>query len=256
MPYPFQLDLEELQRRLDEMVDSVWSSLQSNFLVLPRGPGFTSYNRFATAYDVLQTATHGFRQWDIESVWSAFERDRLVFLVIRTMLGVTPPEWGYLTTVEGKRVDQRTARRLDRVVRDEAARITPSMAATARALLGVAVQLLSEAAPTQSHADDPLTNRVGLGVVHRFDKGDTRDGLASIQHVASMGVPYAMLLYERFLGRPWASHKDSISEMVGDVMEAAVEQQLTSAGVVYRKTKRRERIPGFSQAPDFIVPDE
>jgi hypothetical protein len=92
--------------------------------------------------------------------------------------------------------------------------------------------------------------------VHRFDKADTRDGLASIQHVASMGVPYAMLLYERFLGRPWACHKDSVSEMVGDVMEAAVEQQLATAGVVYRKTKRRERIPDFSQAPDFIVPDE
>jgi hypothetical protein len=65
-----------------------------------------------------------------------------------------------------------------------------------------------------------------------------------------------MLLYERFLGRPFAGHRDSVSELVGAVMENAVEEQLRQAGISFRKTKRAERMEGFDQAPDFIIPDE
>lgn len=93
-------------------------------------------------------------------------------------------------------------------------------------------------------------------ILHRLDKADTRNGLKSIQPLADLGVPYAMLLYERFLGRPFAGHRDSVSELVGDVLESAIEGVLTGAKVSFRKTKRAERVAGFDQAPDFIVPDE
>jgi hypothetical protein len=36
----------------------------------------------------------------------------------------------------------------------------------------------------------------------------------------------------------------------------AIEEELTKAGISYRKTKRAEKVPGFDQTPDFIVPDE
>jgi hypothetical protein len=65
-----------------------------------------------------------------------------------------------------------------------------------------------------------------------------------------------MLLYERFLGRPFAGHRDSVSELVGDSLESAIEEVLTKAGISYRKTKRAERIAGFDQTPDFIIPSE
>lgn len=65
-----------------------------------------------------------------------------------------------------------------------------------------------------------------------------------------------MLLYERFLGRPFAGHRDSISELVGDVLELAIETELTNAGISFRKTRRAERVPNFDQAPDFIIPSE
>ena len=74
--------------------------------------------------------------------------------------------------------------------------------------------------------------------------------------MATHHVPYAMLLYERFLGRPFASHRDAVSELVGEVMETAIEEHLTRAGISFRKTKRAESVPGFDQAPDFFVPDE
>ena len=77
-----------------------------------------------------------------------------------------------------------------------------------------------------------------------------------MQPLPEIGGPYAMLLYEKFLGRPFAGHRDAVSELVGDVLEIAIEAVLTRSGVSCRKTKRAERVRGFDQAPDFIVPDE
>jgi hypothetical protein len=99
------------------------------------------------------------------------------------------------------------------------------------------------------------TNVPGV-VLHRLDKADTKEGIRSLQPVADLGVPYSVLLYERFLGRPFASHRDSVSELVGLVVESAIKDVLTEAKVSFRETKRAERITGFDQAPDFIIPDE
>lgn len=65
-----------------------------------------------------------------------------------------------------------------------------------------------------------------------------------------------MLLYERYLGRPFAAHRDAVSELVGEVIENAIENLPRKRGVTYRKTGRAERIPRFGQAPDFCIPDE
>ena len=92
--------------------------------------------------------------------------------------------------------------------------------------------------------------------MHRLNKADSKNGIDSIKNLSRMGVPYAMLLYERFLGRPLAGHRDSVSELKGDVLEAAIEDVLDNADISFRKTKRAERIEGFDQTPDFIVPSE
>jgi hypothetical protein len=136
---------------------------------------------------------------------------------------------------------------------DRKARMFPKTPLTAngatgerlRALVETACRMLAEGAP-----------QVGDDQLHRLNKADTRRGLDSLQNTTGMGVPYAMLLYERFLGRPFAGHRDSVSELVGDSLESAVEDVLGGAGISYRKTKRAERIEGFDQAPDFIIPSE
>jgi hypothetical protein len=112
-------------------------------------------------------------------------------------------------------------------------------------LVKTACQILIEGAPEERQE-----------ILHRLNKADTTGGLRSLQPLADLGVPYAMLLYERFLGRPFAGHRDSVSELVGDVLENAIEGTLHREGISYRKTKRAERIKGFDQAPDFIIPDE
>lgn len=73
---------------------------------------------------------------------------------------------------------------------------------------------------------------------------------------AELGVPYSILPYERLLGRPFAGHRDYISELIGNIVENAIENVLSGAGITNRKTKRAEKLDGFDQAPDFVIPNE
>jgi hypothetical protein len=40
---------------------------------------------------------------------------------------------------------------------------------------------------------------------------------------------------------------------IGDSLESAIEEVLTKSGIIFRKTKRAERIAGFDQSPDFFI---
>jgi hypothetical protein len=172
------------------------------------------------------------------------------FIVFRSILGFTPPEWAYVTAeLTGVEVDQGAARSIDRSMRMRP--LEPRVFGTTltdqriRAMIGAGVKTLVAGVDTEVAT-----------VLHRLDKADTREGIKSLQPVADLGVPYPVLLYERFLGRPFASHRDSVSELVGEVVEGAIKDVLTAAKVSFRETKRAERIAGFDQAPDFIIPDE
>jgi hypothetical protein len=249
VPFPFEIPFEQVQSDLDTYVDEVFNSLRSEFLTMPKGDGFVEYPVFEKGYEALKRVTEGFRKFVPDVLTDTVCQVPITLVVLRAMLGFTPPEWAYVTTQRaGVQVPQGAARTLDRTVR-----MKPSLplrssggvtAQRIRAMIDTACQLLSEGA-----TEAP-------GVLHRLDKADTKHGLTSLQPVAELGLPYAMVLYERFLGRPFAGHRDSISELVGDLVESAIETVLTHAGISFRKTKRAERLSGFDQAPDFIVPDE
>lgn len=266
---PYELNTSELKARLDAMISATFADISSEFLILPKGTGFLAYADFRQAFEVLKRQTRFFETFDLETVSRAVDENSRVFGVIRSILGVSPPEWAELVNAESDiDISQTAARQVDRECRLDPAAVREARgkyasrvkSATARgdepppqpkfidrvdALLAVAIKYISEGAP-----------EAGDAVVHRLDKFDTTQGLASVAYSARENVPYAAVLYERYLGRPFATHRDAVSELVGEVMENAVEEVLRSAGVTYRKTKRAERIPGFGQAPDFCIPDE
>jgi len=251
MTRPFELDDATLSRRMDEMVDATFADLGSKFLVLPKGDGFIPYPDFQGAYEVLKRHTAAFTKFTEAKVTAALSEDSLGFVVLRTILGMSPPEWAELARIErDSDVTQGAARGLDTKVRSDRLYLShlgrDSLTfKRAEALVSVAVEFITKGAPA------------GAGdTVHRLAKADTAAGITSLQQVASVHVPYSVLLYERYLGRPFASHRDSVSELVGDVMEGAVEDRLARSKITYRKTKRAERVAGFAQAPDFFVPDE
>lgn len=247
--FPFEVSLDEIFKDPEQYVDAVFSCLESEFLVMPKGVGFVEFPVFERGYEALKAATTGFSQLDAEEVLKVTVSEPISFVVLRTMLGFTPPEWGYVSTQRtGVEVSQGFIRTLDRKVR-----MTPNAKLNVngltkerlKALIQTACSLLADGVP-----------QVSIDQLHRLDKADTRHGISSIQNLAGMGAPYSMLLYERFLGRPFAGHRDSVSELIGDRMESAIEDVLDKAGISYRKTKRAERIEGFDQTPDFIIPSE
>ena len=145
-------------------------------------------------------------------------------------------------------ITQNQARTLDRAIRMNPlspVKLSDEAHVRLHALIKTACKLLIQEVPV-----------VNSDQLHRLDKADTKYGLSGIQHLSDMGVPYAMLLYERYLGRPFAGHRDSVSELIGDGLENIIEDVLAKSKLSFRKTKRAERIPGFDQAPDFILPSE
>ena len=249
MKFPFERSFEELRLDLDSAVTAVFSCLESEFLIMPKGAGFIEYPVFERGYEALKQATRGFAVLDPESLLQRTLDAPVIVLVLRTMLGFTPPEWAYVATAQtGVEVSQGFVRAIDRKIRlSPLAPLTDGKVTLQRlkALIDTACQLLNEGAPA-----------VAEDKIHRLDKADTKSGIEGVQALANMGAPYAMLLYERFLGRPFAGHRDSVSDLVGDSLESAIEDVLSKAGISYRKTKRAERIPGFDQTPDFIIPSE
>ncbi|MFH1116634.1 MAG: hypothetical protein V1792_22190 [Pseudomonadota bacterium] len=266
---PFELTSLELEQRLEEMVDAVFSDLMSEFLLMPMGSGFIKYEDFRDAYEILKIQTNSFQALSVSTVTSALLRNSRVLGVVRSVLGMTAPEWAELARSEvDSDVTQNAARTLDRRCREDTRYIQdalhryqqrvdrslkkgkvppnrPKSLERIDDLVQVATQFIVSGAPQDQEA-----------VIHRLAKFDTNEGLDSLTYAANEHVPFPVLLYERYLGRPFAGHRDAVSELVGEVMENAIEERLRKAGVSYRKTGRAERIPGFGQAPDFCIPDE
>ncbi len=247
--FPFEVSLDKILKNPESYVDAVFSCLESEFLVMPKGTGFIEYPIFERGYEALKAATTGFSCLNPDVVLRVTISNPITFVVLRTMLGFTPPEWAYISSQKtGVEVPQGFIRSLDRKVRmTQGANLNSGVLAKERlkALVQTACILLSDSVP-----------KVSVDQLHRLDKADTKHGIESIKNMAGMGAPYAMLLYERFLGRPFAGHRDSVSELIGDSLESAIEDVLTRAGISFRKTKRAERIEGFDQTPDFIIPSE
>lgn len=249
---PYKLAATELEDQLDEMVEATFGDLVSQFMLLPRGPSFVSFDTFQEGYEALRINTNGFDSLTVERVWDAFRAHAASWLVLRSILGVSPPEWQDLAgELEQEALPNGWARGIDFKCKTEPRFFTEGSGRTdlnvrrATVMLRAAVDAITEGA-----------GRAPEGLLHRLEKVDTRDGLASLRFVAQHDVPYSVLLYERYLGRPFASHRDSVSELVGDVMESAIEAQLHAERIPFRKTGRAERVPGFEQAPDFFCPNE
>lgn len=241
--FPFEVSRAQLAKSPEDYAKRLMGTMDSDFLTMPRGEGFVEYATWDAAYQEVRARTNAFRNLNVEPLLEAVLASPLALVVVRTMLALSPPEWAWIASDEsGLDIDQGTARSLDREVRlhpEKALKETPIL----RAMIGAASEQLKRGRPPV--ADD---------VLHRFDRIDTLEGATSTHAAATYGVPYPMVLYERLLGRPFASHRDSVSETVGRIWEEQIEKRLHAREIPFQKPRRTEKIPGFRQAPDFIVP--
>ncbi|GEM19777.1 hypothetical protein [Nitrosococcus oceani] len=188
MPFPFEVPFAEIESDLGTYVDEIFSCLQSEFLTLPKGPGFVEYPAFESGYEALKRTTGNFRNLSPGPVIETVYRVPITLVVLRCMLGFTPPEWAYVTSQRTHvAVSQGAIRTIDRKIRMEPATPLRNRGGVTgeriRSLVTTACQILTEGAPEEPEE-----------IIHRLNKADTSSGLASLQPLADLGVPYAMLL--------------------------------------------------------------
>lgn len=228
---------------------------------MPRGNNFLTRQAFDKAYGVFDAETRHGERLTADAVLRAILKDSRCWIVLRSILGMSASELASLATsstsadTEAPEVDQKLTRELDSEARRgrplllESDSPKPSKQAArfdkaVRAMVPPLVDVLR----------DPRAS-AGEEKVHRLDKLDTATGLASLQNVLREGiVPYPDLLYERVLGRPYASHRDSVSGVVGNLIDLPLERAMVERGVPFYRTRPREAIPTLPQAPDFILP--
>lgn len=182
--YPFEVPLYKIFQDPEKYVNAVFSCLESEFLVMPKGDGFVDYPVFESGYEALKIATSGFSQFDTEKVFQVTVSEPISIVVLRSMLGFTPPEWGYVTMQRtGVAVTQGFIRTLDRKVRMNPGTELNTNGVTEerlKAMVKIACQLLTSGAPEVE--EDQL---------HRLDKADTRNGIDGIKNLSRIGAPYA-----------------------------------------------------------------
>lgn len=246
--YPFEASSEQLEANVEYYIDSFIRSLQSFFMVMPKGQEFVEFPRFREAYEALKARTASFEDFTVEAVLNVIRHEPLALVILRTMLGFSPPEFAHMAVLTANvAIDQSSARRIDKRAREGKPLLSRTNAKTQQqivALVTTAVQLITQGAPTTT-----------AGVIHRLDKVDTKEGLIAVKRLAKTGAPYDVLLYERFLGRPFASHRDSVSEKVGDILEDAIGKSMDSQNIPYHKAGVAERFEDMDQAPDFLIPN-
>jgi hypothetical protein len=148
MTFPFEVSFEQVQANPDMYIETIFASLVSEFLVLPRGQGFVEYPVFERAYEALKQVTAGFREVTPATLEAVVIDVPMALIVLRALLGFTPSEWAYIAAQRTDiAISQGAARTLDRQIRMYPTRPLSKGKVTReriRALLEAACQLLTE----------------------------------------------------------------------------------------------------------------
>jgi hypothetical protein len=254
------MDLSQIPEKYQDRAEATLETLESYFVDMPRGDSFLESSDFRASFDRFRAATGDGADLSPNTVLLAIHDDSRVWAVLRSIAGVTPPEAAALTmeaaiedgvqlsiTSEvARRVDAR-CRRAERVLLADQDGGTKAARIDSEALSAMVTYLPGVIARGPGKVAD--------GRVHRLDKVDTRDGQKSLRlALADGGQMYPELLYERILGRPFATHRDAVSDLVGDALEHRIMSVLGAHGIEARQTGKREKIATFEQAPDIIAP--
>jgi hypothetical protein len=97
MPLRFDANYGDQALSFEPLVDEVFSELKSSFIEMPRGEGFIDYATFERGYQALKRATDDFASVTAATVEVAVADSPISFIVFRSILGFTPPEWAYVT---------------------------------------------------------------------------------------------------------------------------------------------------------------
>jgi hypothetical protein len=255
------VDPRQIQEEYRDRAECILENLQSYFVDMPRGANFLEAPDFGDSFQRFRDASANGSDLSPETLLQAVAEDSRAWIVLRAIAGLTPPEAAALTmeaaaeagvllsiTADFARALDARCRRAEPVLLRDTSNATKAARADSEALTHMVTYL--PAIVTRGPGE------VAEGRVHRFDKVDTRRGQKSIEEALNAGGGmYAELLYERILGRPFATHRDAVSDLVGDAVEDQIMDVLAAHGIKARRTRRRETVETFEQqAPDIMAP--
>jgi hypothetical protein len=239
------------------LAESYLVPTQPSFHLIPRGEAMAPEAEFAAAYAVLAEETSGFSGVTAATLAAALRRDPATLAPLRMIVGFTHNELGVAVglvdptqTVSGGRL--KNFERRPRPATETAARalLVDAIAATVVALMNREMLAVPEASADVFHS--------------KLDKGDTRDGWMGVERDARDGVPYWMLLYQRYVGGIWRQVQDAYSEVKGDaVLERPLTALLEREGIPFHRSGRgasgaaeTAQLFGISPGPDFLLPGD
>jgi hypothetical protein len=201
-------------------------------------------DEFRKAYELAAQHTAAFTSVSVDSLIQAMIECPPTLTVFRTIAGYRVQELAYVLEYKLKnRVTEAAIKGIESARRSPTPRQREQSPFIAQALFSAVEGTLL---PRASGTD---------GFIDRHDKFDTKHGWSDAARAAQAGVPYATVLYERYLGRPFAYVVDALSGMKADLIEVPVQNLLTKHGVPFYRSRAIDRIAGFEQAPDFLIPN-
>lgn len=237
------------------LAESYLATTQPSFHLIPRGDAMAPEDAFTAAYHVLADETNQFSDVSVETLSAALSREPAALAPLRMIVGFTHNELAVAVklvdptqTITGGRV--KSFERSPRPATDNPARraLIEAVAATVIALMERSILPVPDTSAEVFHS--------------KLDKRDTREGWESVARDAT-GVPYAALLYQRYVGGVWRQVQDAYSEAKGDaLLERPLAALLERERIPYYQsrvgasgaTETAQRF-GINPGPDFLLPD-
>lgn len=204
---------------------------------------------FLEAYDWAADVTRDFRRVDVDTISDALRSHPRTVMVFRTIVGYVPRELSDSTRqlpedLELPTVTEGRIKTMETQDREQPQRHCRALAETIVRLMDGRMFPVDPAGPLRRKQDKP----------------DTANGWDTVRDLATDGVPYSWFLHQRHYGGAFRQLLDATSGRRGNVIEDAVEQLLTNAGVPYLREADADQLRrrfGITMrpSPDFVMFD-
>ena len=246
---------EEAEASRELLTRSYLRHVSPSFHLVPKGDSMFAEDAFAEAYEALALGTDDFARVDEASLRATLLECPAALAPLRMILGLTHNELAVAIRLHDpeSNVAGGSLKNLERSAPQE--RTTATRQRIVGSIAGAVLAMMNR---------DLLTvpPRVTTYFHSKLDKSDTVSGWQSVRdHIG--GVPYSMLLFQRYVGGVWRQVQDAYSEVKGDaVLEIPFQDLLDAHGVPYHRTRRGATGAaetaarfGIRPGPDFIIPD-
>jgi hypothetical protein len=237
------------------LAESYLATTQPSFHLIPRGAAMAPEDEFTRAYKVLAEETRHFADVSLATLGAALSRDPTTLAPLRMIVGFTHNELAVAVglldptqALSGTRL--KTFERRPRPAKESAPRaaLIQALAATVIAVMEREILAVPEASVEVFHS--------------KLDKRDTREGWSGVARDAREGVPYAALLYQRYVGGVWRQVQDAYSEVKGDsLLERPLSALFDRERIPYHHSDRgasgateTAQLFGINPGPDFLLP--